>query len=567
MSLLLENFDTILTSPEAVDQFNAQILKWAVQGKLVPQDPGDEPAEFLLEMLRAKRKERLADGKISKPIPKPMIIEEKPFEIPASWIWTTLGEIGEIVGGGTPKTQVQEYWSEAGIPWLTPADLSNFTDKEINSGRRDISPIGLEKSSARLLPKGSVLFSSRAPIGYVAIAATDLATNQGFKSIVPYLLDINQYLYIFLKYAGDEINKNASGTTFKEVSGKEMKRIQLPLPPLAEQLRIVEKVEILLDQTHVIKEQLIMAEETQRKLNQTSLYHLTSAQSKNEFQKRWTFIKDNFDLLYTHPENVAELKQTILQLAVQGKLVPQDPNDEPASVLLERIKTEKARLVKEGKIKKSKSLPPTQEYDKPLILPPNWSWESLGNLAKVITKGSSPKWQGVNYSNSEEDGILFITSKNVGNFNLLLDNKTYVENKFNVIEPRSILKQGDILMNIVGASIGRTAIFNLSVDANINQAVCLIRLIDYVNKDYILYFLNSTLCIDYMFSKQVENARANLSMGNISKFLIPIPPLAEQCRIVEKVKSLFFKVETLKKEIERLPFEHEKLVSAILANS
>lgn len=171
----------------------------------------------------------------------------------------------------------------------------------------------------------------------------------------------------------------------------------------------------------------------------------------------------------------------------------------------------------------------------------------LGSVCQLITKGSSPKWQGIKYV--ANDGILFITSENVGVKNIILKEKKYVEKKFNEIEPRSILKYNDILMNIVGASIGRTALYSINEIANINQAVCLIRLLDGIKNqffiEYLLYFLNSSICLKYMEDKKVDCARANLSMGNISNFLIPLPPIKEQERIVAKLSEIMNVIKVL----------------------
>lgn len=261
---------------------------------------------------------------------------------------------------------------------------------------------------------------------------------------------------------------------------------------------------------------------------------------------------------------IKQLRQNILQEAVQGKLVPQDPNDEPANILVERIKEEKERLITEKKIKKEKPLPLIIEDEIPYELPEGWLWTRLGDLCELITKGSSPKWQGVNYIDNQ-NGVLFITSENVGNYRLILTNKKYLEWKFNEIEPRSILKKGDILMNIVGASIGRTAIFEVDDVANINQAVCTIRTIDIsIYRPYLLYFLNSSVCINYMYDKQVDSARANLSMGNISKFLIPLPPLNEQKRIVEKVDRFMYLCDELEKNIQQSKNDSELLMQSVL---
>lgn len=174
------------------------------------------------------------------------IDNELPFELPDSWMFVRLKHIGEIVGGGTPKTNISEYW-DGNIPWLTPADFSGYEEMYVSSGTRTITEIGLKSSSARMLPVNSVLYSSRAPIGYIAIAANSVSTNQGFKSVVPYDFTMSPYLYYCLKARTDDIIQRATGTTFKEISGSEMAETIIPLPPVAEQKRIFEKATQLLD--------------------------------------------------------------------------------------------------------------------------------------------------------------------------------------------------------------------------------------------------------------------------------------------------------------------------------
>ena len=230
-----------------LNKLRQSILQEAVQGKLVPQDPNDEPASVLLGKIKEEKERLIKEGKIKKEKPLPPISEDEiPYEMPRGWEWVRLGEISAIVGGGTPKTNIKDYWENGDIPWLTPADLSNIKGKYISKGRRNITKLGLEKSSAQLMPKGTVLFSSRAPIGYTAIASNPLSTNQGFKSCIPYVMQMNEYIYYYLTYSAKKINEQASGTTFKEVSGSEVANFLLPLPPLNEQKRIVEKVDQLM---------------------------------------------------------------------------------------------------------------------------------------------------------------------------------------------------------------------------------------------------------------------------------------------------------------------------------
>nr|HPG30851.1 restriction endonuclease subunit S [bacterium] len=273
-----------------------------------------------------------------------------------------------------------------------------------------------------------------------------------------------------------------------------------------------------------------------------------------------------FDTALETPDGIKKLRELILTLAMKGKLVPQNPNDQPASELLKKISEEKKRLIKEGKIKKQEPLPSITKNEIPYDLPKGWEWVRLGDASSLITKGSSPNWQGVNYTDSM-NGILFITSENVDNYKLKFKNKKYVENKFNDIEPRSILQKFDVLMNIVGASIGRVAYYDLDEIANINQAVCLIRLLKhdkFIDLKFLLFFLNSAICISYMYDKQVDNARANLSMTNINKFLIPLPPFSEQKRIVKKIDQLMALCDTLEKHRnERIQKRREINASAL----
>ena len=310
-----------------IDQYGIKklrelILELAVRGKLVPQDPNDEPASVLLERIAAEKAELVKQGKIKKPKPLSEISEEeKPFELPAGWEWVTLATVGEIVGGGTPKSDNPQYWAKNGIKWLTPADLYRLKGKYISSGARDISPAGLSNSSARLMPKGSVLFSSRAPIGYVAIADAELSTNQGFKSCVPYIKESAEYIYYFLMASAKKIDAEASGTTFKEVSGAIVSKILFPLPPLSEQLKIVSRANELMSLCDHLEQHSLTSLDAHQRLVEALLTTLTDSQNADELAENWARISEHFDTLFTTETSIDALKQTILQLAVMGKLV------------------------------------------------------------------------------------------------------------------------------------------------------------------------------------------------------------------------------------------------------
>lgn len=203
--------------------------------------------------------ERLAAARVPK--------EEWPYELPEGWEWVRLGELTDIVGGGTPSSKVLEYYEGGEIPWLTPADLSNYQNQYISKGARNITHLGLEKSSARLLPEGTVCLSSRAPIGYVVIASNPLSTNQGFKSFLPSPWYLSEYLYWYLKGNTTLLESLASGTTFLELSAKRAAQIKMPLPPLETQKRIVDHIESLfakLDQAKEKAQQALATSETRK---------------------------------------------------------------------------------------------------------------------------------------------------------------------------------------------------------------------------------------------------------------------------------------------------------------
>lgn len=526
-------------------QLKNSILQMAVQGKLVPQDPNDEPASVLLERIKAEKEALIKSGKIKKSkksseifrgasrtlpyafceqIGKEIrdISDEIPFEIPDSWEWCRIDTIfqhntGKALNSSKSQGIKMQYITISNLYWnkfkLDKLKEMSFTENEV------------EKYT---VTKGDLLVCEGGDIGRSAIWNYDypMRIQNHIHRIRPYL-QINIYFFCYIFY----FYKNAGliggkGIGIQGLSTNALGSLFIPLPPLAEQKRIVAKIEEL----------------------------LPFIEKYEQAETKLTALNKSF------PEM---LRKSILQEAVQGKLVPQNPDDEPASVLLEHIRSEKQELIKQGKIKKSKHESIIVTRDKipyeiingkerciadevPFEIPESWEWCRLTELSSVITKGSSPKWQGITYVD-EKNGILFITSENIGKEKLLMNKAKYVEKKFNDMHSTSILKFGDILTNIVGASIGRTAIYNLnSENSNINQAVCIIRLINLDFRMYIIKFLNSPIAFQMMTNNSVDSARANLSLSSVSNFLIPLPPLAEQKRIVEKIEELMTFCEKLK---------------------
>ena len=562
-----ENFEVLANAPNGVQKLRELIFQLAVQGKLVPQDPYDEPAEVLIEKITAEKERLIKEGKIRKPKPLSSNDVINPYKLPLNWKWTRLFDIGLI----NPRNKAKDGMAASFIPMTL---ISETYSIPLSSERRLWGEI---KSAFTHFAEEDVVLAKITPcfqngksavmrnlLNGLGAGTTELHVFRPLldESVNPY------YVLLYLRspqFLKEGIERMTGTAGQKRVPRDYFAGNPFPLPPFKEQNRIVAKVDQFMALCDELEARQQKKHEQRILLNNAALDKLLTAPTPEEFAQHWQRISDNFDLLYDAPESVGQLRQAILQLAVQGKLVAQDTGDEPASVLEEKIKAEKKRLIQQGKIKKSKT--PSINIEKlPFPLPEGWIWVQLGTLCNLITKGSSPKWQGVKYV-EPGNGVLFITSENVRNYSVSLEKSKYVEEKFNEIEPRSILKKSDILMNIVGASIGRTAIYNRDEIANINQAVCLIRVIgqeNLLNLKYLLYFFNSPICISYMFDKQVDNARANLSMGNISKFLIPLPPFEEQKRIVAKVDQLMALCDELETGLVQAQTDGGKLMEAVV---
>ncbi len=563
-ALLTDNLPLLAGASNGIKKLRELILELAVRGKLVPQDASDEPASELLKRI-AEEKARL--GKLKKQKPLAQIDEdEAPFDLPNSWQWGRLGDLSELITSGS-RDWAQHY-SDEGAIFVRMGNLSRRSYAlRLGSIQRVSPPKDGEGSRTKLEPD-DLLLSITGEVGLLGLIPEEFGEayiNQHV-CLIRFVRSIRgrflpEALRSPLAYEQYEAPQRGIKNSFRL---SDVSKILVPLPPLAEQHRIVAKVDELMALCDRLETQQADAESAHARLVQALLDSLTQTSDAADFAANWQRLAKHFHTLFTTEASIDALKQSLLQLAVMGKLVPQNSSDEPASDLLKRIAEKKARLVAEGEIKKQKPLLEIAQEDAPFEKPCGWSWVRLEALTKVITKGSSPKWQGISYTDNPND-VLFITSENVGSYKLRLESKKYVEREFNTIEPRSILHKGDFLMNIVGASIGRTAIFDIDMEANINQAVCLIRSFsEFLSDQFFLHFFNSEICLSYMFDKQVDNARANLSMGNIANFVLPIPPLAEQHRIVAKIDQLMNLCDELKPRLTQARRLNEQLTSSLV---
>lgn len=515
-------------------QLKNSILQMAVQGKLVPQDPNDEPASVLLERIRAEKEQLIKQKKIKReknpsvifkgadntPYEKigtevRSIADEIPFDIPETWEWVRCSTLGEIVrGSGIKRTETVP----SGMPCVRYGEL--YTSYNISfTEAKSFIPAELD-AKCKHFSYGDILMTltgenkpdiakAVAYLGNASIAAGgDLAywTAHGMNPL--YLVHVMSSPYVIARKVD-----LATGDIIVHISGDKIGSILIPIPPLEEQERIVQQI---------------------KELNSFITEYENIEAALSELQTRF-------------PE---QLKKSILQMAVQGKLVPQNATDEPASILLDRIRAEKDALIKVGKIKRDKHESvifrrDNSHYEKldgierciddeiPFEIPENWSWIRLSQLATKIGAGSTPTGGRAVYLS---EGIKFIRSQNVYNDGLRLNDIAYISDETNQKKSGSIVCPKDILLNITGGSIGRCAIVPDDFDvANVNQHVMIIRLIDPQLRIWIHTVLISEYVQNMIMDVQVGVSREGLSATKLMGFLIPIPPAAEQNRIMKRI--------------------------------
>ena len=486
------------------DKLRKSVLQSAIQGKLTEQLATDDKVEDLLQAIEEEKELLIKEKKIKKQKPLPEITEDEiPFAIPENWKWVRLGEIGIWEAGTTPSRSKSEYYINGKIPWVKTGDL---TDSILKSVTENITQLALEETSLKIKPVGSVLIAMYgATIGKVSILGIEATTNQACCACVTYKNIYNKYIFYYLISQRDNLKKMGAGGAQPNISREKIIKTIMPLPPLAEQKRIVEKLDN------------VLANIDELKVNEEKL----------------SILQKNF------PD---KLKKSILQSAIQGKLTEQLATDDNVEDLLQAIKEEKERLIKEKKIKKQKPLPEITEEEIPFEIPKNWRWVRLGALSSVITDGTH---KTPNYVNK---GIPFISVQNISSGKYKDTKLKYItEDEHKKLICRCKPEKGDILFCRIG-TLGHPYIVDLDFEFSIFVSLGLIKLI---NKDinvYLKAYMDSP-----SFEWQINKVKVGggthtfkLNLKDIVNFLIPLPPLAEQKRIVEKLDKLLADIEELK---------------------
>lgn len=495
-------------------QLKNAILQEAIEGRLVPQDPNDEPASILLERIRKEKERLFSQGVLKKKelLGREIVESDTPFSLPKGWVWTKIDNVAFVT-----KLAGFEY-SEYIADNLVSKDsgIPLFKGKNVQNGKiiyefEAYIPLSLSNELKRSqINKKCLLTPYVGTIGNIGIHDKEgifhLGSNVGkiefYNDSDTNILEEYVKYYLLSSYGYDELTKYKKATAQESISIEAIRDVFLPLPPLAEQKRIVAKIEELLPKV----EKYGKSQDELNKLNE-------------ELPER--------------------LKKSILQEAIEGRLVPQDPNDEPASVLLQKIREEKQQLVKAGKLKKKDLIEAQISEDEiPFEIPDTWEWCRLGTIVTLIG-GFAFKSHEYTSTGSRVIRISDITENG-------FINKNVVRYPFNDKLSQYRIFEGDILMAMTGGTVGKSLyVKDLPEEIMLlNQRVAIIR-VNTVFTDYIDYVIKSQH-IQSIITEAKNSTNDNISMGDIFNFPIPLPPLSEQKRIVAKIEEVFAEIDKLK---------------------
>ena len=484
------------------EQLKASILQYAIQGKLVEQRVEEGTGEELYQQIQAEKQRLIQEKKIKKEKPLAEISEDEvPFDIPESWKWVKVGNVGSWSSGATPSRTNPAYYGGI-IPWLKTGDLNDGFIKKIPEF---ITDWALEKTSVRLNPVGSVLMAMYgATIGKLGILDISATTNQACCACIPYEGIHNKYLFYYLMSMRRSYIGMAEGGAQPNISKEKIVNSLIPLPPLAEQKRIVAKIEELLP---LIGRYAVVYEKLE------------------QFNAKF-------------PE---DMKKSILQYAIQGKLVEQRAEEGTGEELYQQIQAEKQHLIAEKKIKKEKPLPEIAENEIPFDIPESWKWVRLNNIAESIVDcpHSTPK-----YLDMETEYCTIDTNCIDGKGDIT--KWRYVDADTYTARIARLTPQKDDIVYTREGSICRAAILPEGPKVCLGQRVMLIRSANGVFPQFIRRLLMSPMVIRKLTEQQKGIGAKHVNVSDVCNLILPLPPLAEQERIVAKLEEILPLCERLK---------------------
>ncbi|HHC6513716.1 TPA: restriction endonuclease subunit S [Vibrio parahaemolyticus] len=545
-----------------VKKLRELILELAVRGKLVLQDSSDEPACKLLAHKNITQRGLLKLGKGKNlDLDRKISDAEKRYTLPSGWEWTRLGKILEVTGGSQPPkskfvyepregyvrlVQIRDFKSDANLTYV-PQEFANrpFDETDIMIGRY-----------------GPPVFQILRGLSGTYNVALMKAESVGDSIYGDYLFWLLSEPFIQKLVTSESERTAGQSGVRKEL----IYDFVIALPPKQEQHRIVAKVDELMALCDQLEQQTEASIEAHQVLVTTLLDTLTNSADADELMQNWARISEHFDTLFTTEESIDQLKQTILQLAVMGKLVPQDPSDEPAAELLKRIAEEKAQLVKEKKIKNQKALPPISEDEKPFELPSGWEWCRLGDLELSSEAGWSPKC--LDTPRSEDNwGVLKVSAVTWNQYNPM-ENKELP----NSLAPREHLEvqDGDFLISRANTAdlVAKAVIVPNDSPTHLmmSDKIIRFRFSDKVSSHYINLFNNSQFARNYysQVAGGTSSSMKNVSREQIKNLLICLPPVATQTAIIDIVGCFFDICEQLKQKVQENQITQFQLTDAIV---
>lgn len=544
-ALLTDNLPLLAGAPNGIKKLRELILQLAVMGKLVPQDPTDEPASELLKRITAERALSVSEGKSRSATAISAISdEETPFKQPFGWEWARLQQIIRISSGDGLIAANMNI--DGGIPVFGGNGINGFHDKaNVLKPTLVIGRVGYYCGSIHITPN----------MAWV----TDNAFVTCFSEQNIFL----EYLCWLLK--GTNLKENENATAQPVISGRKVYPIVVGLPPLAEQHRIVAKVDELMALCDLLETQQADAASAHAQLVQALLGSLTQASDADDFAVNWQRFTEHFHTLFSTEASIDALKQTLLQLAVMGKLVPQDPTDEPASEMLKRIQVEKLRLVAEGKLKKQKQLAAIDEDEKPYQLPPLWQWSRLGSQVIESGAGWSPSCEP-RRRDGKEWGVLKVSAVSWGLYRPE-ENKALPAG----LDPRPEheVAEGDFLVSRANTAelVARSVVVeNTPANLMLSDKIVRLKLTSICDRRYVNFVNSSAFAREYYgrVAAGTSSSMKNVSREQILGLLIPLPPLAEQHRIVAKVDQLMVLCDRLKTQLSQARQLNQQLATSLV---
>lgn len=560
---LLTHFDRLSDAPDVIPRLRRFILDLAVRGKLVEQDPRDEPASELLKRIDTEKALLVKQGKIRKQeLVEDADESDTPFELPAGWLWSRLGNIGDWGSGSTPPRGNSEYYGGE-TTWLKSGELGDCL--ALKGSEERVTAVALRKCSFRLNQPGDVLIAMYgATIGKLAILAEPAVTNQAVCGCTPFAGILNRYLFTYLLSRRAEFHAQSEGGAQPNISKVKILQSPFPLPPFAEQHRIVAKVDELMVLCDGLEAAQVERESRRDRLVASSLNRLNNGADPDAFRNHARFYFNRLPRLTTGHEHVKKLRGTILNLAFRGWLTS------PWREAAEFVGTaQEFRLSVENARKKawdnkqvagsSRKYPSPIEFDRENLptIPDSWVWASADAVCSQITDGEhiQPRYQ--------PEGLPMLTAKHVRDgFVTFEDSELISETDFKKCVARCKPEEGDILVVSVGATTGRAAIVSQSRPFALVRSVLLLKPL--ISPAYFLRWLQSPWCFVWMRQASEASAQPHLYIGDTRRMPVPLPPLAEQERIVAKVDELMALCEKLEVQLTTTQTESRRLLEAVL---